>query len=213
MSLRPDTLTTVPEETVRIARAAFPKGTLYIHMRDELDVIYADEQFRTLFPIRGRPAEAPWRLALVTIFQFAENLSDRQAADAVRSRIDWKYALSLELTDPGFDASVLSEFRSRLVGRAATLFLDVLLERLKTQGLLKSNRQRTDSTHVLAAVSALNGLELVRETMRLVLETLAVVAPTWLQPYVQSAWRERYPPILASDCQRRRMYSARSWNR
>ena len=163
-------------------------------MRDELDVIYADEQFRTLFPIRGRPVEAPWRLALVTIFQFAENLSDRQAADAVRSRIDWKYALSLKLTDPGFDASVLSEFRSRLVGRAATLFLDVLLERLKTQGLLKSNRQRTDSTHVLAAVSALNRLELVRETMRLVLETLAVVAPAWLQPYVQSAWRERYHP-------------------
>jgi len=77
-------------------------------MRDELDSVFEDAQFATLFPTRGRPAEAPWRLALVTVFQFAEGLSDRQAADAVRGRIDWKYALSLDLTDPGFDHTVLS---------------------------------------------------------------------------------------------------------
>ncbi len=72
---------------------------------------------------------APWRLALVTIMQFAEGLSDRQAADAVRARIDCKYALSLELDDPGFDASVLSEFRTRLLeGGSERLLFDHLLD-------------------------------------------------------------------------------------
>jgi hypothetical protein len=80
-----------------------------------LATIFADADFVALFPVRGQPAEAPWRLALVTVLQFVENLSDRRAADAVRARIDWKYALGLEQTDPGFDSSVLSEFRTRLV--------------------------------------------------------------------------------------------------
>jgi transposase len=114
MSLHLRRVPPVPEETARIARAAFPQGNIYIRLRDELGPIYEDEAFTNLFAIRGRPAEAPWRLALVTVMQFAENLSDRQAADAVRSRIDWKYALSLELTDPGFDHTVLCEFRGRL---------------------------------------------------------------------------------------------------
>lgn len=80
----------IPEETARVARAAFPRGNAYIRMRDELDTIYEDEQFERLFRHRGQPAESPWRLALVTIFQFVESLSDRQAADAVWGRIDWK---------------------------------------------------------------------------------------------------------------------------
>src|SRR5437868_3374147 len=115
MSLSPDADLAIPEETARVARAAFPKSSVYMRMRDELGPIYADHDFAALFPRRGQPAESPARLALVTIMQFAENLSDRQAADAVRSRIDWKYALGLELTDPGFDASVLTEFRTRLL--------------------------------------------------------------------------------------------------
>ena len=108
MSLKPEGINPVPEETARIAHAAYPKGNVFMHMRDELDTIYQDEIFMHLFSHTGQPAEAPWRLALVTIMQFAEGLSDRQAADAVRGRIDWKYALGLELTDPGFDASVRS---------------------------------------------------------------------------------------------------------
>lgn len=122
MSLHPQHPEPVPEETVRVAQAAFPSGNRYMRMRDELATIYVDEAFAVLFPVRGQPAESPWRLALVTVFQFAEGLSDRQAADAVRSRIDWKYALSLELTDPGFDHTVLSEsrsFRSRLLAGEA----------------------------------------------------------------------------------------------
>src|SRR5262245_14188258 len=115
MSLQPTAIPPVPAETARVARAAFPKENRYMQMRDELGTFYQDEDFRGLFPRRGQPAEAPWRLALVTVMQFLEGLSDRQAAETVRARIDWKYALSLELTDAGFDYSVLSEFRTRLV--------------------------------------------------------------------------------------------------
>jgi transposase len=115
MSLQPMEIAPVPDETARVARAAFPKGNVWLNLRDELGTIYCDEMFADLYPKRGQPAEAPWRLALVLVMQFADGLSDRQAAEAVRSRIDWKYALALELTDPGFDSTVLSEFRTRLV--------------------------------------------------------------------------------------------------
>src|SRR5579859_5552824 len=123
MSLCRQMISPIPEETERVARAAFPKGNVYLSMRDKLGTVYEDSLFADLFPRRGQPAEAPWRLALVTVFQFAENLTDRQAADAVRSRIDWKYALGLELIDAGFHYSVLSEFRSRLLDGKAELRL------------------------------------------------------------------------------------------
>jgi transposase len=120
MSLRRHPISAVPAETARVAQAVFPKGNLYMTLRDELGTLYTDEDFADLFPTHGQPAACPWRLALICVLQFVEHLSDRQAAEAVRSRIDWKYALGLELTDPGFDFSVLSEFRSRLVaGNAA----------------------------------------------------------------------------------------------
>lgn len=117
MSLKPQAIGSVPAETARIARAAYPKGNLYLKPRDTLGTIYRDEDFAELFPRDGQPAYAPWRLALVTVLQFLENLSDRQAADAVRGRLDWKYLLGLELSDPGFDASVLVEFRQRRLDR------------------------------------------------------------------------------------------------
>src|SRR3954453_4573400 len=113
MSLKPSPIEPVPEETARVARAAFRKGNALLKLRDELGTIFADVDFADLFPKRGQPGLAPWRLALVTLLQFRETLSDRQAAEAVRARIDWKYLLSLDLTDPGFDHSVLCEFRSR----------------------------------------------------------------------------------------------------
>jgi len=119
MSLHSTPIPPVPDETARVARSAFPRGTPLMQVRDALGTIDRDEPFADLFPPRGQPAEAPWRLSLVTVFPFMERLPDRQAADAVRRRLDWKYALSLELTDPGFDHTVLSEFRSRLVGHGA----------------------------------------------------------------------------------------------
>ena len=184
----------VPAETARVARAAFPKGTGVTRLRDEFSVLYEDEDFRKFYPARGQPGLAPWRLALVTVFQFLEHLSDRQAADAVRARIDWKYALGLELTDPGFHFSVLTEFRARLVaGGAEHLLLDGMLERFKARGLVKARgRQRTDSAHVLAAVHDLHLLELVAETLRAALDDLAAAVPDWLRGVAQPAWFERY---------------------
>lgn len=194
MSLQPQDIAPVPEETQRIARAAFPKGNIYVRMRDEIGTIFDDPMFAPLFPARGQPAESPWRLALITVMQFVEGLSDRQAADAVRSRIDWKYALSLELTDPGGDASVLSEFRARLVEDASgPALLEAMLSRFKERGLLKARgQQRTDSTHILAAIRTLNRLESIGETLRAALNCLATVAPDWLSSLVAPDWFERY---------------------
>ena len=166
-----------------------------------LPTIYTDEAFADLFPTHGQPAEAPWRLALVTVFQFMEHLTDRQAADAVRSRLDWKYALSLELTDPGFDHTVLSECRSRLVsGNAEQRLLDLLLERCREGGWLKARgRQRTDSTHVLAKIRALNRVLCVAQTMVYVLNVLSEVAPEWVRAYVPAEWVERYGERLEHE--------------
>src|SRR5687767_14627593 len=137
MSLKSETIPSVPEDTTRVARAAFPHGNPYLTLRDTLGRIFADADFAALFPACGQPGLPPWRLALVTILQFREHLADRQAAEAVRARIDWKYLLGLELTDPGFDFSVLCEFRDRLLaGSAAALLLDKLLTRCRTMGLL-----------------------------------------------------------------------------
>ena len=194
MSLRPEPIGDIPAETARVARAAFPKGTLVTRLRDEFSALYEDEDFGGLYPSQGQPALTPWRLALVTVFQFLENLSDRQAADAVRARIDWKYALGLELTDPGFHFSVLTEFRARLAaGNAEQLLLDRMLERFKTRGLVKARgKQRTDSTHVLAAVHDLHLLELVGETLRATLDDLAAIVPAWLRAVAPPAWFGRY---------------------
>lgn len=194
MSLRPDPIGPIPAETARVARAAFPKGSRYLQMRDVLGTIFTDTDFVALYPDRGRPGEAPWRLALVTVMQFAEGLSDRQAAEAVRARIDWKYALGLDLTDPGFDFSVLSEFRARLLtGAAEQLLLDRLLVACTERGLLKARgRQRTDATHVLGALRVLSRLECVAETLRVALEAIVVAAPEWAQTQIPPPWRERY---------------------
>src|SRR5215510_9888382 len=194
MSLRPHIIEPVPEVTVRVARAAFPKGHPYLTFRDALGTIFQDEDFTALFPAWGQPGSPPWRLALVTIMPFRENLADRQAAEAVRARIDWRYLLSLELTDPGFDFSMLSAFRDRLLaGSAEELLLEKLLECCQALGLLTARgQQRTDSTHVLAAIRVFNRLELVAETLRAALNAVATVAPDWLQAITPLAWYERY---------------------
>lgn len=194
MSLTPSIIEPVPNQTVLVARAAFPKGNLYLSMRDELGTLFDDTDFAELFSRLGFPAVTPWRLALITIMQFLENLSDRQAAEAVRSRIDWKYLLGLELTDSGFDHSVLSGFRSRLVaGEKQTLLLERLLDRFREKKLLKvRGNQRTDSTHVLAAIRVMNRLELVTETMRAALNEVAVFAPEWLTKVALPEWFTRY---------------------
>jgi transposase len=195
MSLHPQPPSpSIPAETARVARAAFPKGNPYLTLRDDLGPVFADGDFDDLYPKRGQPAYPPWRLALVTLLQFREGLSDRQAADAVRARIDWKYLLGLELGDAGFDFSVLCEFRSRLLaGSADERLLERVLEACRARGLLKARgQQRTDSTHVLAAVRELNRLELLGETLRAALNAVATANPDWLRALAPPVWYERY---------------------
>ena len=192
--LKPEADNEIPETTVRVAKAAFPKGNRVMKLRDAFGTVYQDEDFKALFSSTGQPALAPWRLALVTVLQFLEGLSDREAADAVRSRIDWKYALGLALDDPGFNFSVLSEFRDRLVeGEAAYVLLDTLLKHFQGKSLLKAKgKQRSDATHILAQVRALNRSECIVESLRAALNVLATVDPDWLAAWVPGDWFERY---------------------
>ncbi len=194
MSMHPQPIPVIPEETARVAHAVVPEGNVWMRMRDELGTLYHDEDFQDLFPRRGQPAETPWRLALVTIMQYGEGLTDRQAAESVCTRIDWKYVLSLELTESGFDFSVLSEFRSRLLTQGAERRLfDLLLEQCRERGWIKARgKQSTDSTHVLAAIRTLRQLECVGETMRHALNVLSEIAPQWLLSHMDPTWAERY---------------------
>ena len=194
MSLSARSCYTVPEQTRRVANAAFPKGNLCLRIFDELGTIFQDQDFADLFPAQGQPGEAPFRLALVTVLQFIEGLSDRAAAEAVRGRIDWKYLLCLDLDDTGFHYSVLCEFRARLLSQqAGQRLLERILTCLRERKLLAARGcQRTDSTHVMAAVREVNRLERVIETLRAALNVLATVAPDWVRLHVPGEWVDRY---------------------
>ena len=192
----------VPQTTAAMVRAAFPKGNPYVDLHTEFGAIYDDDHFADLYSQNcGRPVEvAPWRLALVTVMQYMEGLSDRQAADAVRRCMDWKYALSLELSDPGFNFTLLHDFRERLVlHESSQQLLDTLLGACKARGLIKARgKQRTDSTHVLAAIRTLNRLELVIETLRAVLNQLSEADATWVRGWAPLEWYELYGPRAES---------------
>ena len=194
MSMQPHPWPEVPASTARIAKRAFRKGSLAMRARDELGAWYQDEAFRATYGTRGAPGISPAQLAMVTVLQFTENLTDRQAADAVRGRLDWKYCLGLALDDEGFDFSVLSEFRARLVaGAMEAALLEALLARLGALGLVGAGMpQRTDSTHVLGRIRDLNRLELAGESVRAALEALAAAAPGWLAGVIDASWQRVY---------------------
>ncbi len=194
MSLDAKRTYNVPDQTALVARAIFPHGNPVMRLYNDLHMVVEDRDFADLFPTRGQPAEAPVRLALATLLQFMEGLTDRQTADAVRTRIDWKYLLCLELTDTGFDHTVLSEFRTRLLthGAEGRLFKAVI-DLARRRGLLKGGgRQRSDSTHVLGAMRTLSRLEVVGETLHHALNALATAAPDWLRAHTTLAWVDRY---------------------
>src|SRR5260370_10116933 len=194
MSMQPRPWPEVPVLTAQVARAAFAGGSLAMRIRDELGAWCEDEAFSAVYGARGAPGLSPAQLEVVTALQFAENLTDREAADAVRGRIDWKYCLGLELTDPGFDFSVLSEFRGRLVaGGREKLLLALLLRRLGEAGLVGPGmRQRTDSTDVLATVRALDRLGVAGEAVPAAVESPAAAAPGWLAPVTDPSWQLVY---------------------
>ncbi len=197
VSVQPRPWPPVPQVTARAARAAAGKGVypLAMRVRDELGEVFPDVEFESGFGQRGHPGWSPGRLALITVLQMAENLTDRGAAERIRFGLDWKYALGLEIEDPGIDHSVLSEFRTRVVEHGLEeKVLDLLLARLVEVGLLgRGGKARTDSTHVISAVRDLNRLELAGESVRAALEALAVAAPHWLAAVIDvSAWSGRY---------------------
>ena len=194
-----------PDPQVAAAIAAKYRGKrprpLAVVIRDRLGQWLADEDFAAAFGIRGRPGWPPSRLALVTVLQRAEKLTDRAAAEAVRTRIDWQYLLGLPLDDPGFDHTVLAEFRARVAEAGLEQrALDALLARLTADGLVRAGgKQRTDSTHVTAAVAALNRLELAGESVRAALEALATAHPDWLaQRICVPEWNHRYGTPMTS---------------
>jgi transposase len=200
MSMQPGPWPEPAEEITRAVRAIYGgrrQVPLPVQVRDQLGEVFADAEFAGAFGARGRPGWSPGRLALVTVLQMAENLTDRQAAEQVRLRLDWKYALGLGLAEPGVDASVLCEFRGRVLAHGLEeRVLDLLLAALHDKGLIKAGgKQRTDSTHVLSAVRDLNRLELAGEAVRACLEVVAVAAPGWLAEVIDVAgWAKRYGP-------------------
>jgi transposase len=200
VSLRAGMAGSVPEMTAVVARAVFPNGCPVMRLRDTLGPVFTDAQFADMFPKRGKPGLSPALLTMVSVLQYCEGLTDRQAALAVAARIDWKYALGLELTDTGFDFSVLSEFRDRLIAHdGGVLVLDTVLAAAREAGLLKvRGRARTDSTHVLGAIRQVNRLELVGETLRAALEQLAEHVPDWLTEYADPEWFGRYARRIES---------------
>lgn len=194
MSLREPIDYLIPEQTAAVAHAAFPNPTPIMRMRDAFGSLFFNSDFANLYHVEGAPAYSPARLALITVFQFAEGLSDAQAAQSVGARIDWKYALALPLSQPAIDPSLLVDFRSRLIDGASELtLLNLLLERFSQEGLLrKRGRARTDATHVLAAIRTLGRLECLGETLRQALNALARVAPFWLRANMPSTWLTSY---------------------
>src|SRR5450755_45587 len=194
MSINPHGLEPIPEETRQLVQRLCPKGTMVTQLRDALGPIYSDESFASLYAKEGRAAEAPWRLALVMVLQAVEGLTDRQAAEAVRTRLDWLYALALPLDDPGFHYSILTDFRQRvLAGQAQELILEPILQLCRQRGWLKARgKQRTDATAVLTRGRARSRLESVGESMRAALNALAKQEPVWVQAHLNPAWFERY---------------------
>ena len=194
-----------PDPLIAAAIAAKYRGKrprpLAVQIRDRLGQWLDDEDFAAAFGVRGKPGWSPSRLALVTVLQRAEDLTDRQAAEMVRTRIDWQYLLGLPFDDPGFDHTVLPEFRGKVADAGLEqAVLDALLDRLAADGLVKAGgKQRTDSTHVVAAVAALNRLELAGESVRAALEALAAAHPDWLaQRICVSDFARRYGTPMTS---------------
>jgi transposase len=190
----------IPLETKEIAEASLGKKNPYLIFRDEIGVIYEEDSFKEMFIRLGQPSISPALLAMITVMQFAEGLTDRQAAQAVGSRIDWKYCLGLEIRATGISHSALSEFRERLLKNGEEVkLLDEMLKKLDEKGWLKNKKkQRTDATHVLGAIRQLNSLESVGETLRAALNQLAQLEPEWLVAQVTEDWFKLYGARLES---------------
>jgi transposase len=194
MSLHLHPIPPIPADTAAVVRQILPATHPLVVIGDRLSTFVSDATFADLYPAEGKPALSPALLAMVTLLQYWEGFSDRQALHMVVSRLDWKYALHLDLAYAGFDHSVLCEFRQRLLAHnAQARVFDQLLNALRQAGLLSGKHmQRTDSLAVLAAVRQLSRLELAMETLRLALLALEAQAPDWLRATVPASWADTY---------------------
>lgn len=190
----------LPRDTARAAEAAFGKGNIYLTIGDQMEHLLAEVDLTGLSAATKKPAATLALLALVTAFQAAENLPDHRAAEAVRTRTDWKYALHLPLEGPGFDPLTLCEFRQHLLNDpAAQSAFQQILNHLAEIGLLRSlGNQRAEATEALTAVCTVSRLERLAEAMRMTLEALAVRQPEWLRTTTLPHWYERYNRVLAT---------------
>ena len=201
MSLKPQPSRPLPEALARLGATLLPSDSPYRLIGDHLYAQYDNAAFADLYHAEGKPALPPVDLLFVLALQALEDLSDRAAADAVRLRLDWKYALHLPLDDHGFNFSVLSDFRERLVAHEASARLfDRLLEDLRDLGLLKRRgRQRTDSLAIHTRARLLTRLELVGETLRLAVRDLLAADPDWTQATLPPSWAETYGQRMVTE--------------
>ncbi len=200
MPYRPATFPSVPAETARAAEAIFGKGNVYMVIGDQLDRLLADISFDLSGATGDKPASSLVIPALVTVFQFAEHLADRRAADALRSRLDWKYALHLSPDSPGLDPFVLCVFRKSLFeDSAARQVFQLILNRLSEFELVRcSNAGWPNAPDVLLAVCRLSRLERLTDAMRLTLESLASRQSEWLRGVALPHWYKRYNAMLST---------------
>jgi len=213
MSLKPQPSRPMPAELARLGAILLPSDSPYRLIGDHLYAQYDNAAFADLYHAEGKPALPPVDLLFVLALQALEDLGDRAAADAVRLRLDWKYALHLPLDYAGFNFSVLSDFRVRLLAHdAAARLFDTLLGQLRELGLLKRRgRQRTDSLAVLARIHLLTRVELVVETLRLAIRALLHADPAWAKSTMSPTWEELYGQRMVaerlSEAERQRLSS------
>ena len=184
----------LPADIARAAKAVFNQRNVYLTIGDQMESIVAGIDRVNLAALSGKPENSFVLFTLATLFQYAEGLTDRQAGEATRLRIDWKYALHLPLNHPGLDPTELCEFRQGLLfNTAARQVVEQLLTRVVELGLLGSrSRPRVEVGDVLAAVCTLARLEQIAEAMCLALEAVAAREPEWLRRAALPHWYERY---------------------
>lgn len=208
MCLKVQTPWPIPTETAAVGKAILKEGNPYRLIGDRLFERYREQEYADLYSAEGKPGISPVILAFVTVFQFMERLPDRQAAEAMRVRMDWKYALHLPLEYEGFDYSVLSEFRDRLIAHEAEgRVFEALVEAVRGFGLIKEHgKQRSDSIAMLTKVRRLSRVELVVETLRLAVGALVRVDRKWSEAMIPPSWEERYGERFV-----RQRYSEKEW--
>lgn len=208
MSLKVQPPWPMPAETAAVGQVIMKAESPYRLIGDKLFDKINEVEYADLYSSEGKPGLSPVILAFVTVFQFMERLPDRQAADSLRIRMDWKYALHLPLTYEGFDFSVLSEFRDRLIAHEAEgRVFETLVTAFQELGLIKERgKQRTDSIAMLTKVRRLSRLELVVETLRLTVGALVKENQEWSEAMIPPSWEERYGERFV-----RQRYSEKEW--